>query len=891
MNKDIEKIFKDYCNSKYTINQHLDFTFDDLEQNLKVGFRYEGTSQDRNLTDSIRMRVYDPLWMLCRQWQLGEFRGNDAGTAMSVKYTYEKWKIEDHDTPIEPLVERTNPDITPLVRVESAMKLFQMLQGLSLRSDSQTLLLNLKAAYPLLQEQVTATQVDDAQVQQLTQQFNGKLEKFYRAYRKRAFDGFSAYLDIVVLRRLEGLNETGREVMRALDEYAHWFQENYLPAGLCLSDLRRYDLRGEYSYAKRNDQLFFDEVLKKFSILNYNDLLCSLSERYPDDLLAETDIFDVFKLLADSDAASVLSAHLMEKKQRLVISSENVRQGVKKVALEKSSEDVMTDQKLSEICRDVNILPGIVLELKVRGKAIETFLQAFRMEKEKTLRKRELTDTEQYVLRNYEQRYASTNQAKAYQYLANLLRKEQLPTDAILQVVKDRYQADHDFDAYRLYVNILTIGLRGALARYDGPLPVDKARRIETKYMHWMEQDIKNHQSKWNAQQLGYNFSMNVNDKRYVAKDYSSGQLSWYNFDIDGQLLQNTKAPEVVSNYVLPTLATYAAAPNKRLWQFENKKVFMGNSTEMQSKGNVAMLQYTTMYGNDWMMFPVDVEIGNYVKVREIVVYDTFGVKTVIRQEDLAGSKDSDSMNFANRWQMFTNAPTTITDHTRSDVGLFFPPSLILKQESEPVEEVQFLRDEMANMVWAVEKTVGDGCGGTMNLEDLTAEITTHIDDRNQQELSKKLTLSYGEDRNNVRMDRNVEEQYKYYLQTHVPFNWIPFTVQHIQCDSTFSMGGRANTFRRAKMPVYLNGFQAVRPLTDFLRNGIFKELEYPLTINEEEIQQVGVKVQKNFQRTRWINGSIYNWLGYETQLKNMQGNSQLLFDALEMSEKEKKEE
>jgi hypothetical protein len=28
----------------------------------------------------IRRRVHDPLWLLARQWQVGEFQGEDAGT-------------------------------------------------------------------------------------------------------------------------------------------------------------------------------------------------------------------------------------------------------------------------------------------------------------------------------------------------------------------------------------------------------------------------------------------------------------------------------------------------------------------------------------------------------------------------------------------------------------------------------------------------------------------------------------------------------------------------------------------------------------------------------------------------------------------------------------------
>src|SRR5215831_17399414 len=35
----------------------------------------------------IEARVHDPLWLIGRQWQLGEFQGEDAGTPLTVRVT------------------------------------------------------------------------------------------------------------------------------------------------------------------------------------------------------------------------------------------------------------------------------------------------------------------------------------------------------------------------------------------------------------------------------------------------------------------------------------------------------------------------------------------------------------------------------------------------------------------------------------------------------------------------------------------------------------------------------------------------------------------------------------------------------------------------------------
>jgi hypothetical protein len=37
------------------------------------------------LSDTLQARLFDPLWLLARQWQLGEFQGDDGGTPLAVR--------------------------------------------------------------------------------------------------------------------------------------------------------------------------------------------------------------------------------------------------------------------------------------------------------------------------------------------------------------------------------------------------------------------------------------------------------------------------------------------------------------------------------------------------------------------------------------------------------------------------------------------------------------------------------------------------------------------------------------------------------------------------------------------------------------------------------------
>ncbi|MFB9471726.1 hypothetical protein ACFFR3_19560 [Nonomuraea salmonea] len=49
--------------------------------------RIEGRPRTAAFDRALRAEVRDPLWLLTRQWQLGEFRGSDAGTAVTATYS------------------------------------------------------------------------------------------------------------------------------------------------------------------------------------------------------------------------------------------------------------------------------------------------------------------------------------------------------------------------------------------------------------------------------------------------------------------------------------------------------------------------------------------------------------------------------------------------------------------------------------------------------------------------------------------------------------------------------------------------------------------------------------------------------------------------------------
>ena len=437
---------------------------------------------------------------------------------------------------------------------------------------------------------------------------------------------------------------------------------------------------------------------------------------------------------------------------------------------------------------------------------------------------------------------------------------------------------------------------------------------VETKFKNWFENKYKPASATndhWQEADLCYSVQTNVAGKSFKGDRYQGGRLSWYTFDYENKpvlphgglkplddnrvVLNNESQPvEVLS---LPTPATFAAAPNKRLWQMEDRKVFMGNSVEEPSEANSVVMRYATMYSNDWMLFPLKTEIGKFITVNVIEVVDTFGERFKIDGRCRAGNSEKLG-ELEEQWQVFTNS----TVGNRKSIlveGLYYAPQLAATVEGMPVEEVKILRDEIANMVWGVENVVPDGCGGTLDANLYATRLETIVNERNKAGEPEREpdTIAFGQDTGPVveKADNAPKAKFSYQLQSSVPFNWIPFIPQRLSTEDAkktpFFLGGREIVLRRGKMPCYIyNGdhfdLQAVRPQGSIMRpvlktdnNGKIKE--EPMVIHEEAVQATGIRLTKNYQRARWIGGKTYQWLGIYKRQAKTEASSGLVFDKL----------
>lgn len=456
--------------------------------------------------------------------------------------------------------------------------------------------------------------------------------------------------------------------------------------------------------------------------------------------------------------------------------------------------------------------------------------------------------------------------------------------------------AGNAFDGFKLYEdfrNNLTASIDSIKIHpnHQGALSDCAAR-----FISWFEKCFdaipEQQHSSWIHQKLEYKFACSLPEKAadaslLVVDEYAAGKLDWYAFDIE----KNTSAfSDLVSATLdegevkketfsfIPTEARFAGMPNNRWWEFEDAKVDLGNlSAESTDIAKSITAEYALIYGNDWFVIPYTLPMGSLSKINGLMITDVFGQKTFIEAAAQGETDDWAS------WGLF-NLSVKKSDATKPgvcDTRLFLPPVLPKIHESEPIEEVLMLRDEMANMVWGIEKTVNNFIDAGTNGHSLANE---------------RHKILHGEKA--PPFETNPGALLKYILANEVPENWIPFIPSHN--DNT----NRSMQLQRASMPRKLNGqYSAIRPVTQLLRYGLKDKAENEVApyiykaahtqlqsyfINEEEVPRSGALISGKLQRSRWLNGKIVNWYGYLKGLGRGEGSSGLKFDELLLLKKNK---
>jgi hypothetical protein len=230
--------------------------------------------------------------------------------------------------------------------------------------------------------------------------------------------------------------------------------------------------------------------------------------------------------------------------------------------------------------------------------------------------------------------------------------------------------------------------------------------------------------------------------------------------------------------------------PATRWWAFEDRRTNFGEvKPDTTDLGKLLLLEFGLAYANDWFVFPLTLPLATITAVKGIAITNVFNERIWV--EPVAERPNGAWQ----RWEMFQ-----LTRPARTEPSLVLLPAAPKVLEAPPLEEIALVRDEMANMVWGVERRIplptGVGKGGN------EAGL----------EYFRQLESIIGPPPDPPEPKAPI----RYQLMNTVPENWIPFLPVHIEASS------REIRLQRAAMPRLLgndpNAFARIRPRTALLR-------------------------------------------------------------------------
>jgi hypothetical protein len=352
----------------------------------------------------------------------------------------------------------------------------------------------------------------------------------------------------------------------------------------------------------------------------------------------------------------------------------------------------------------------------------------------------------------------------------------------------------------------------------------------------------------WQDRTLSYDFSVSApgpgQEETLLQAEYPGGHLDWYSFDIATQgglkaLPGDLPAgfQDTVALSLIPEPVSFAGMPSERWWEFEDGRVNLpAMSVGRNDLARLIFLEFSLVYGNDWFLIPLDLPVGSLCRIKRLQVRDTFGdTYQVGRLGQGPGT-----------WRMFALSDD---DGGASREGvLLLPPSLGRHEQSEPFEEVHFMRDEQANLAWAIERKVKQQSGAiTDRAEAYRAKLAQQVEDAEPQS----------------------RREYLYELATDVPDYWYPMVPEREGGNPEGALLLRRGLVRDT------SGQLQTRPQGDILNRG------KAFVVDEETIPRAGAEIRRQQQFARWIDGSNHHWLSRHKKIGKGEGSSDLNYDQL----------
>lgn len=283
---------------------------------LQVWNRLEPRPRHENFDRSLRAEVRDALWMLTRQWQLGELNAEDTGSAVFARVEMETTRIDrlskkgaasqeyDGTTPLESDVEELPVEPDLLLRLDLGRQFFRVMQKVMTSLGDSASIPSVKAdllAETSLQYSVPSSPTtDDAPLFS-----NPELLQCTTALAStgKFVDGYAVYVHLKTPGNVisDFLSSPNTNADAGGQKFVEWFERVYtMPAST--SDSAWHESHLEYQFACSAPKSESD-----FTVLSANEYYQGRLDWYSFDIERDSNRYDESLTSGDPDADKIVT--------------------------------------------------------------------------------------------------------------------------------------------------------------------------------------------------------------------------------------------------------------------------------------------------------------------------------------------------------------------------------------------------------------------------------------------------------------------------------------------------------------------------------------------------------------------------------------------------------
>jgi hypothetical protein len=370
--------------------------------------------------------------------------------------------------------------------------------------------------------------------------------------------------------------------------------------------------------------------------------------------------------------------------------------------------------------------------------------------------------------------------------------------------------------------------------------------KAATRWVEWQDtlvQYAPQQADTWQPARLEHEFEIQAGGKgatgtSFVASSWNGDRLDWFDLDAASAPPTPSGGDSAGSS---PSALVYPGMPAARYWQFDDGRVNFGQiDLNKDDLARMLVVDFACAYSNDWYLIPCRLSVGALYQITSLRVLNNFDNNWC----DLNAVSTSVNGSSSVDWCMFRptlrNPPNDITTPPQPADGLLLLPTSDL-HPSTAIEEIHFLRDEVAAMAWAVEAKVqgADGFPIDRYLESVVS--------------------AQGVPRASP---PGLSDPMRYQLISDVPANWFPLVPE-------LPVAGEPEKYQR--LTLEKPGGSSVPPLGQVLRT--------TAEVNRMAVPQEGCRVSRRYVLGRGTDGKVYLWASRLKSVGRGEGASGLRFD------------